>query len=287
MLAWLSMLALTLAPMAGCSAIRLGYSQAPDLAYWWLDGYADFNDVQTPRVRDALAQSFAWHRRTQLPDYASLLARGQTEARANTTPERACEWWADVRGRVDTSVERAVPAMAEVMLTLSPQQILHIERRYAKANEEFRAEYLQTDATQRLKESIKRAVDRTEFFYGKLDEVQRERVARSVTQSPFDADLWLVERQRRQQDALQTLRGLGADGVSVEQAQAALRSYINRVSRSPHEEYRRYSDRLTQFNCAFAANLHNSTGPAQRQVAAQKLKGWEADLRLLAADAGK
>jgi Family of unknown function (DUF6279) len=273
--------------LCGCSAVRLGYGQAPDLVYWWLDGYADFNETQAPRVRDGLAQWFAWHRRTQLPAYADLLARAQTELRANTTPERACEWWAELRGRVDTGVERAVPAMAEVMLTLTPQQIQHIERRYAKSNEEFRAEFLQADAAQRLKESIKRAIDRAEFFYGKLDEAQRERVAKSVTLSPFDADLWTTERQRRQQDALSTLRSLVGDGASGEQAQAALRAYLARMSRSPREEYRRYIDRLAQYNCAFAASLHNSSSAAQRQAVAQKLKGWEGDLRALAADAAR
>ena len=45
----------------------------------------------------------------------------------------------------------------------------------------------------------------------------------------------------------------------------------------------RYSERLTQFNCSFAASLHNATTPAQRQAAAQKLRRWELDLRAVAA----
>ena len=45
---------------------------APDLVYWWLDRYIDFNDTQTPRVHEAIKQWFAWHRRSQLPDYAAF-----------------------------------------------------------------------------------------------------------------------------------------------------------------------------------------------------------------------
>ena len=37
-------------------------------------------------------------------------------------------------------------------------------------------------------------------------------------------------------------------------------------------------------NCRFVATLHNGTTPAQRQHAADKLRSWEADLRLLAAE---
>ena len=42
-----------------------------------------------------------------------------------------------------------------------------------------------------------------------------------------------------------------------------------------------------EFNCAFAATLHNSTTAAQRRIAAAKLAGWAADLRYLAAAGGE
>ena len=41
---------------------------------------------------------------------------------------------------------------------------------------------------------------------------------------------------------------------------------------------------MTQYNCVFAAAVHNATTPAQRQNAIQKLKGWESALRALMAE---
>ncbi len=272
---------------SGCSALRFGYNQAADLAYWWLDGYVDFGETQTPQVRDALANWFAWHRGTQLPGYAELLARAGNEVLADSTPARVCEWWALLGARIETSVERAVPAATDLMLSVTPRQIQHIERRYAKSNDEFRDDFMQGDAVKRRKASVERAIERAELLYGKLDEAQREQVSQSVAKSPFDPELWFSERKRRQQDALQTLRRLGAEAAGRDQAQAALRAYIERSSRSPREEYRRYSATLAGFNCTVAATLHNSTLPAQRQVAAQKLKGWESDVRALAVDSAK
>ena len=271
----------------GCSALRFGYNRAADLAYWWLDGYADFNDSQTVHVRDALSAWFDWHRGTQLQDYARQLAQAQREVVDNSTPARVCEWWAVANARVETSLERAVPAAAELMLSISPKQLQHMERRYAKANEEFRDEYLQVDLAKRRKASVERAAERAELLYGRLDDVQREQIARSITRSPFNPELWLSERKRRQQDALQILRRVAATGAGRDQAEAALRAYIERWSRSPNEEYRRYLEELTDFNCAFGASLHNTTSITQRQTAVQKLKGWEADLRALASDAAK
>jgi hypothetical protein len=270
--------------LGGCSAVRFGYNQAPDLAYWWLDGYADFDEAQTLRAREGIRRWFEWHRRTQLPDYALLLARAQADALVDGTPEQACRWWQQIRERADQALAEALPAAAEVIPLLTPVQLQHIERRQAKSNDEFRAEYLKADAAGRLEASVERAIDRAEFLYGRLDDAQRERVARLVAASPFDAELWLAERRQRQQEALALLRRISNERPGHDAALAMLRAYADRLNRSPREEYRRYAQRLTTFNCSFAAALHNDTTAAQRRALAERLKGWENDLRALAAD---
>jgi Family of unknown function (DUF6279) len=269
--------------LGSCSALRFGYNQADELAYWWLDGYFDFNETQSPRVRDALAEWHAWHRRTQLPDYAALLARARTEAPAPTTPERVCQWWETMRARIDSAFERAIPASADLMLTLTPEQVRHIERRYAKSNGEVRADFLQSDLAERRKESIRRATERVESFYGKLDDAQRARIAKSVSESPFDPEMWFAERTRRQQEALHMLRQLKPENARPDQAQAALRVYYEHTLRSPRPEYVRYVQALTEYNCGLAASVHNAATPAQRAVLVGKLKDWEADIRSLLA----
>ena len=272
-----------LALVSGCGALRIGYSAAPDLLYWWLDGYADFSGAQSVRVRAALAQWFAWHRRTQLPDYAALLARAQTEVLADTSAARVCEWQEELTQRALVAFDHAAPAAAQLMLTLTPQQIQHIERRYAKANSDFRDDFLQPDPARRAEAALKRVVDRAEMLYGGLDDAQRARIVEGLARSPFDPEVWFAERRQRQLDALQLLRRLTRTGAGVDEAQAALHAYVERMQRSPREAYRHYSERLTEFNCAFAARLHNSTSALQRRTAAQRLAGWESDLRALAA----
>jgi hypothetical protein len=278
-------LAVLSAVLAGCSAVRLGYNQAPELLYWWLDGYADFDDDQSRRVREMLGQWFSWHRRTQLPDYAGLLARAQADVLADTSPERTCRWWAELRQRSEVAVGQALPYAAELIPTLSARQIQHIEARHARTNEEFRKDYLASDVAQRQKNAVKRTLERAEFLYGTLDDAQRERVARLVAASPFDAEVWYAERLQRQREALQLLRRLTGEPVPHDAALAALRVYIERMARSPRENYRRYQEKLEIYNCSFAASVHNATTPAQRQGAAARLKGWEADFRALAAAA--
>lgn len=284
MLRWIiaALLALTL---GGCSAVRFGYNQAPDLLYWWFDAYADFDEAQTLRTREGLRRWFDWHRRTQLPDYAQLLARAQTEAPADATPEQACRWWEQIRERGERALGEALPYAADVIVRLTPAQIEHVQRRQAKTNDEFRAEYLDADREKRLRANVDRAVERAEFFYGRLDETQRERVAQRVAASPFDPELWFAERRARQQEALALLRRVTAEKPGRDATIAMLRAYAERLGRSPREEYRRYAQRLTTYNCGFAAALHNDATAAQRQALAARLKGWESDVRALASDA--
>jgi uncharacterized coiled-coil protein SlyX len=273
--------------LAGCSLLRLTYPQAPTLAYWWLDGYVDFTPAQTPRVQEQLAEWLRWHRSTQLLDYAALLQRARAEALANTTPAQVCRWYDELTARVMVSFEQALPAAAETALALTPAQMDHMQHKFDKTNAEFRETYLQATPEERLKETVKRTVDRAEPLYGKLSDAQRERIAREQASSPFDADAWLAERQQRQRDTLQTLRRLQAERANNAQMQAALRMLAERMQRSANDGYRAYQQRLKQFNCESIAELHNTTTPAQRQAAAATLKGWETDLRVLAAESGR
>jgi uncharacterized coiled-coil protein SlyX len=273
--------------LSGCGAMRLAYNQAPDLGYWWLDKYIDFNDEQTPRVRDAITSWFRWNRRTQLPDYAQWLDKLAGDLQQPVTAAQACRWTDEVESRMFTGLDQALPALADTALSLKPEQLKHIEKRYAKVNEDYADDYLQPDPRDRVKATMKRTMERAEMLYGDLDEAQTERVQRAMAASPFDPELWLAERKARQQDVLQTLRKLLAERPPQAQAQAALRAIAERVQHSPRENFRSYQEKLTRYNCEFGAQLHNTTSAEQRQYAAKKLKGWAGDFRALAADAGR
>ncbi len=271
--------------LGGCSAVRLGYSQAPNIAYWWLDGYVDFSDQQTPRARAALDDWFAWHRRSELPQYAALLSRARAEVSGPATAEQACRWFDEVNQRFDAAFERALPGLAEVMRRLSPEQIAHLERKYAEINETLADDYLQAPPEARIEARFERALDRFEMIYGRMSREQRERIAVLAVQTPFDPERWLAERRARQQDTLQTLARLNAEQATVEQAMVALRGLVQRSRVSPRDEYRAYQQALIQFNCGFAAQVHNLTTDEQRADAAEQLKDWEDDARAMAAKA--
>ena len=276
---------LALLLLGGCSAVRVGYNQAPTLAWWWLDGYMDFDATQAPKVKDTLAQWFAWHRSTQLPDYADLLAAAQQQVMQPATPAQVCRWNDDLRVRLNAAFAQGVPLAADLLPLLKPAQLAQLERRYRKSNLEFEEDFLQ-QPDERQKAAIKRTVDRAEMLYGRLDDNQRRLIAAGVAGSPFDPTAWYAERQALQSQTLQALARLTAGGparADRESNLAGLKALADRVLRAPPGPYRDYQQRLTDYNCEFIARLHNSTTPKQRLAARDRLHGWEEDLRVLAA----
>jgi hypothetical protein len=264
-----------------CTAVRVGYNNGQQLSWWWLDGYVDFSSEQAPQAKAAIDRWFDWHRPTQLPEYAAVLASAQTQLLEPTTAAAACRWQTVVRDKLEPAIDRALLHLADLLPGLREAQWKHIEQRYAKSLDEMRGDYLQPDLAKRRQASIKRATDRAEQIYGSLEEPQRRVIAAGVAASPFDPQLWMLERKARQRDNLDTLRRLANERADTDQRVAALRALAERIERSPDPAYRAYQQRLMEFNCALAAQLHNSTSPAQRQKAKDKFKGWEEDLRAL------
>lgn len=271
--------------VSGCAVVQLAYKQAPSWTSWWINSYADLDDDQGPRTREAIDAWFRWHRQTQLPEYAAMLTRMQQQAGENTTAAALCRWEPELKQKAEAALAHAVAPAAELAVTLTPQQLRHIEKRYERNNKEFREEYLQPDPQERREELLDKTVERMEKLYGRLDAAQRERVAKALSASPFDPELWNTERIARQRDTLQTLRSLTADGraVPAATAQAAVRDLMGRWLSSPRPAYAAYQRRLVDYNCGWIAELHNTTTPEQRKTARDKLRGWADDARALAA----
>lgn len=268
--------------MLGCSALRLTYNQGPMLAYWWLDGYADFSAEQAPRVRAALADWFAWHRATQLTDYARALSAVRAQAVNLVTATQVCNEIDAWQQRLQRAFDHAVPAVARQMRTMSSAQIDHLERRQAAKHDERVADYQQASATERRKAAFQRALDRAEPLYGTLDEAQRKLLTEALADSPFNAELWLAELQLRHAEVVRSLRQWHAERADAATVQAGLRRLAAETRHSPRADYRAYARRVSHANCALMAQLHNSTTAAQRQHAIERLQGWEDDLRALA-----
>ena len=270
--------------LSACSAVKIGYNQAPTLAYLYLDGYADFTDAQSLQVKTELTRLHAWHRQTQLPAYADLLDKLQPVLRENITPAQMCAVWLDVRRQVLLVPSQAEPATAALAMSLQPEQLQYMQRKFSRGNADYRKNFIDATPAAVRTRRYEQATSRAEMLYGPLDESQLKRIGQLVDQSGFNAPLVYAERLRRQQDALQTLRAVSTGNMAANPsaAQASLRALLERTLASPDAAYRDYIDKTTQQNCRAIAELHNSTSDVQRRKAARVVKDYAVDFRTLA-----
>ena len=269
--------------LQSCSAVKLAYNQAPDLAYWYLDGYVDFSSDQSLQIKDDLGKLQAWHRQTQLPSYIDTLQKLQQKIPLDVSALEACSIFSDVRRKVVVLIDQTQPAVVAMLDTLSGNQLDQMARKFDKVNAEFRSEYLQAAKPLNQSKRYKQAVSRAEMFYGRLDDEQLALVALQVEKSRFNPTLAYAERQRRQQDTLQTLRTLSKNEATTDQKRQAVRGLYERALASPNPNYNGYVDALTQESCKNFADLHNSTTASQRRKAAAVLLGYEQDVKTLSA----
>ena len=279
-------LLLCLGLLQACSAIKLGYNNAPELVYWWLDSYADLTGPQSLKARDDLARLQQWHRTTELPKIAELLQTAQQIAPGYTSGDQVCGLLVDVRARIEAAVAQAEPAAFTLAVGLSAAQIGRIEAKYAKTNAEWRDDWMTGSLAKRQAKRLKVAVERSEQLYGNLEERQVAVLRDFIAGSDFDAQISYAERLRRQQDLLQTLRQTsalsGEARLGVAQATAAVHAYLERAVHSPNPAYRAYLDKEIRDNCKAFAELHNGTTPTQREHAVRRLAAYERDARELA-----
>lgn len=274
--------------LLSCSAIKLGYNQLPDITYWWLNSYIDTNGQQTPRVRDEIASVHAWHRQTELPKVAAVVESMQQLAAGAVTPQQACAVFDEARTRLLAVTTHIEPATVWLAQHLTAEQLKHLENKLARNNEKWREDWLDGTPAERAKRRVKQAVERSEDFYGPLQDTQLAVVRAGIAKSSYNPQTAWAERQRRHQDLLQTLEQVRAGKLDDEQTRAALRGWLDRALNPPVPAHRAHAQTTVREGCASAAQLHNTTTPAQRERAVKRLKAYEKDFRelMLVAAAG-
>jgi len=271
--------------LTGCSAVRLGYNNLPDIASWWLDSYIDFSDTQGPQAKAALQKLQTWHRKEELPAIADLLVQAQTLAPQNITPEQACKIWEGAQVRVESFIQESSRLAAPVVSQLSAKQFKHLEKEWASRNEDWKKQWVQGTPDSRIKKRVDLAAERFNSFYGDLNLEQRQVLKQQFLQSTWSPEASYQRRLKRQQEQLIALQAMSSEitkpAMPLPQVEKALQSLILQSVRPKDAGDLSKQLQLEQQACQNLAQLHNTMSPAQRLKAQRKLKDYETDVREL------
>ncbi len=282
-----SAIAILAIAIAACGMIKVGYRNADTVGMLWIDRYLDLTSEQKDFVKPRMRELLAWHRTTQLPDYATLATEMQKLAQRPITAAEVTALAKQVKQRADTAALHALPYLADLALHLTPDNIAAMEEKFASNDDKFREEhFVKGDIEKQQKARYEKTLDRVEEWYGRLDRDQRAAIRKLSDARPLDNDIVLAERQRRERELIALMTRVEREKPSRDAVIQLLRNYNERFEFSPERDKRAFQESLRRATEAMDAAIHNMATQAQRDRAGGKLQDWIDDFRSLSGAAG-
>jgi len=270
--------------LAACSSLRLAYNNADTLLYWWLDAYVDFDSEQKAEVKQDIGEFFRWHRKTQLQDYVQFLQKAQHQLRGNPTQADLMADYVDIRDRTEALLLRSAPDIADLALSLKPDQLASMEKKFAKNNAKFRKENMKGDAQDQNKFRFKKSMEQFELWFGDFSDEQEAIIRKASDARPLDNALWLDERMRRQLKIMNLARKIMTEQpskqVATQWVEDLVRSGFDRFGVSDRKSF---FDNYTQSTVELVHTVVRISTPEQKAHAQKRMEGWIKDLNSLAA----
>lgn len=269
----------------GCSSIRFTYNHGDTLLYWWLNAYLDLDSEQAGPVKRDIDQLFSWHRKTQLRDYAQLLANAQRQLAGNPTIADLHTDYQDIKVRSERLAMRALPELADLARSVRPEQLAQMEKRFAKNNDDYRKKFLKGDTQDRNKLRFKKSMEQFELWFGSFSSEQEAVLRRASDARPLNNELWLDERIRRQQRIIAVLRKIQQEKLNKEQTITLLHSLVSEIfDRFEAPERKQFFDAYIESTMQFILTAVKIATPQQKAHAQKRMQGWIDDFQTLAAD---
>lgn len=258
--------------LQGCSAVRLGYGNADNLARWWVDNYVDMSPEQDALARERLARFHAWHRKTQLPDYISVLRQGQKFVAGQPTAGDALVLGDAMIRRGRTLAEQATPDIAEFLATVTPAQMERMAERQAEKNADYAKEAQLADGENgQRKARYKRLLERAEYWFDDFSGEQKTALRRLIDGQAAGSQFWYDERLRRQREWLDLIRLVQRERPPHDRVMQLLRDYAARFDMPTDPARLAQAVSLRRASAELAVAIHALTTPAQRTHAERKL----------------
>ncbi len=276
--AWL----LAVASLAGgCSMTSFGYNVIPTWAMWQLDSWLDLEDDQRALARARVNQLHVWHRTQQLPQYAAFFRAVDDKVRTGMDVDDVARWRRQVVAAWQPFAREAAPAVAELLVSLKPEQIARLRTKMADANRKWVREHSGSE-DKVLAARHKRYTERAEFFFGDLTREQSHALRGDVAALPPNDGLMLAERQARQQRLLALIERLHQERPAPEVARKWSEAYLLTLWDSPDRGRQAALEQASRASDALSVTVWSRTSEPQRRHLSGKLREFAEQATVLA-----
>jgi len=260
--------------LAACTALRLAYDNADTYLLFRAKSYLDLDAKGSDELDERIDEFFAWHRRTALPQYARLSEEAAKRVTRGLSREDLVWGYDSLVAHARQSLRFAAERVAPLLDRLTPQQVAHMERRFAEDNRKFAREYLRGSEAERRKRRARRLEERLEDWLGNLSHVQAEKVKQFSERTPLYDELRARERERMQAELLAMIR--------KREAQKRLPDWIANWDHGRDPAHLAASERFRQEYLTLLLEIDKTLSSEQRNRAAANFRRYAEDFRVLA-----
>lgn len=267
--------------LGACSLLQSLFENSPQLIFWWLDGYVDFDGPQSQKVKAALKSLQTQVRQNQLPLLLEQIKLFEHSALGELSPELSCQALPFLLSQVPPLLHTLTPALAEILPTLSDAQIKHIRNRFEEKNKDWSDEWLRPPADKVLEQQTDKGIEQAQDLYGTLSSEQKRLIRDFAKASGYNAQTSLAIRLEHQTLTLYTLdqiKGPRDKALTYDELEELIQSWAQKLIHSPVAELRLYQDKRLAYNCQAVSQFHAWSTPEQRLHAQKLLKRYERDL---------
>jgi len=273
--------------VSACSSVRFAYNQGDTLLYWWLDAYIDLDSEQKGPVKEDIDELITWHRKTQLKEYGQLLSTAQQQlAAGNVSQADLKNHYREIKARTELLAYKALPDLADLALSVKPEQIANIEEKFNKNNETFRKKFVKIDTEQKQKLRYKKSMEQFELWFGNFSSEQEAVLRRASDVRPLNNEIWLEERIIRQRRIIAVLREIQQKKLNREATIALLHSLLEEIfNRFDAPERKPFFDSYIDGTINLVYTAVRIATPAQKAHAQKRMQGWIDDFKVLSTGA--
>lgn len=266
---------------SGCST-KFVYNNLDRFARWGVSDYVQMTPAQRQQFDAEFARLHEWHRRTQLPQYADFLESIPRSLDDGADAGELLEMEQAVQRWVETMLDEGLPMTAQLLRSLSDEQLSELPERLAASNEEIAAPERDADLRQAQERWAEEVADAFKRFAGRMTPEQLRYVeARSVEYIP-ELEMWAQYRVRWQAELMALLETRDR-AVEFDQRFFALARNRERYYGTELSGIFAHNEALSR---ELAHWLLNHLSAGQRRRLDERLLGLAADFRDLAGAGG-
>lgn len=162
--------------LAGCG-VKIVYNQLDWLIPWYVGDYLDMDGEQDAFFEERLESYLAWHRKSQLPEYAAFLRAVASNVADGLTEVEVEHIQGETERLGRVLMERLAPDIIALFAGANDKQLTMLFDTLDKDGEGFRKRYAKLSLEQQREKQVEEVVETVERWTGALSDDQEAMIA--------------------------------------------------------------------------------------------------------------